>query len=192
MKERTPRRELNKKAVLVAAALLVVLGLTGCGDGAEEQASQTPTATKPTTPGTQTPEASIPPEPTERPLDFSNIPIAPEDLSGEESLADLMEYLDRQGGELESSDFILREAAGIPGEPRIHFSIEVHDEGGWLPDEREKFGNKKEAIAEGLIELRNLSRQDVCRYFIFHIPLGNLLRLRGDDWRLICTEDGQK
>src|SRR4030042_3840363 len=108
-----------KKHVLLC---IVVLGLslifascTGAGGTTEQTSSPTVQIVTPT------------PQPTA--FEFPDIPPAPEGVSGKDSLADLMRYLDGASGKIETKDFLIREGLRGADDPRIHF--EVTFKGAW-------------------------------------------------------------
>jgi len=140
-----------------------------------EDPTPTPAATETATAETPTPE----------PLEFPDIPAAPDGLSGEASLADLMSYVDSVGP-IETKDFGLSEAAR-PGElRRIGFAIEIRKPGGiWLPGDQGQFEHRRDDFLKWFAERRNLSGDD-CLHVYFSKPPSATMLYTGIDRRVAC------
>jgi hypothetical protein len=153
-----------------------------------EDATSTPTATEP--PTTTTPESA---------WEFPDIPAAPEGLSGEASLADLMTYLDNFGSPvdslgrvIETKDFGLWEGGGPPEDPgRITFEVELRKPGGiWVPGDEAQFEEKRDDFLKWFADRRNLVGDD-CLHIIFSKPPSATMLNTAIDRRVTCPESGQ-
>jgi hypothetical protein len=149
------------------------------------QATQVPTPTPTATelPPTTTPEAA---------WEFPDIPPAPEGLTGEASLADLMGYLDNVGGVIKTKDFGMWEAVPPPDNPRrIHFDIELRKPGGtWQPGDEAEFEQKRDEFLRWFAERRNLAGAD-CLNIIFSKPPDATMLYTGVDRAVTCPEEDQ-
>jgi hypothetical protein len=144
------------------------------------QATQTPEATPTTEAPTPTPQIA---------LEFPDIPAAPEGLSGEDSLADLMSYLDSVGGVIETKDFLLSEAFRPPELKRIGFAIQIRKPGGiWQPGDETEFEQKRDDFLRWFAERRNLAGAD-CGCIVFSAPRDATMLFTEVDRTVRCPED---